>query len=110
QRARDDDISTDARWSAWLVAAVTWVPSLYGCPCAWLHRRLRAHGAVVPDWHGTCIPWEWTRSEGHVEAHGHRAPHCAPVGARRPKDPSVGHRLSQDPLCQGTPWPVSYAW
>ena len=110
QRARDANISTDALWSSWPSSAVTWVESIYCCKFALLHHRLRAHGAVVPDWHGTCITSGWTRSEGHVEEHGHRALHCAAVGARRPRDPSVGHRLSHGPLCQGTQWPVSYAW
>ena len=31
------------------------------------YTRLRAHGAVVPDWHETCMTWGWTRSKGHEE-------------------------------------------
>jgi len=31
------------------------------------HYRLRAHGAIVADWHETCITWGWIQSKGYEE-------------------------------------------
>src|SRR5262249_34306420 len=56
-RARDDDISTDARWSAWPVAAVTWVAALYGCQCACSTAGYAPMGRSSPPGTGRAFPW-----------------------------------------------------
>ena len=92
-----------AAWSGVQPHAQPWA----GCPppgrgtwarrlCRWspaarralFHHRVRAHGAVIPDWHGTCMPLGWTRRAGHAAEHGHHTP----VETRGPPDPPVGRR------------------